>query len=255
MTRLELVSQLGQGAVVHELKPPFFHSQGFKWGQRLAPELAAEPPDSEKYPTGSPLLLFEGETLMGPRHAADVDVVDIGKGAYVHWADHIFFSASDNSDPNTNGRSYSLMVAPPRANILAFGSCHVDMMLRAECGRRLVNQVHIGAITHNTREMIQLVRASRRQIDLPPELLPYIVPKCGLNILQAPHLFETVDGMLLEICNPDEIIFQGVYLNRNLIGEQMIQPLQSILDEAGGRVVNDWFSNGLRLGNFLLLIR
>jgi hypothetical protein len=38
------------------------------------------------------------------------DIRGLGKGRYSLWQDQIYFSSSDNSDPRTNGRAYSLLV-------------------------------------------------------------------------------------------------------------------------------------------------
>ena len=46
-----------------------------------------------------------GAPAVGPRPFADV--ADLGKGRFSHWGPHIIFTASDNSNPNTNGRKYA----------------------------------------------------------------------------------------------------------------------------------------------------
>jgi len=45
-------------------------------------------------------------------HAIHGDIAKQGNGRYSHWGNSLVFSASDNSDPNTNGRSY--WVVQPR---------------------------------------------------------------------------------------------------------------------------------------------
>ena len=39
-------------------------------------------------------------------HAGCVLVPKLGRGRFSHWVTYVLFSASDNSDPNTNGREY-----------------------------------------------------------------------------------------------------------------------------------------------------
>jgi hypothetical protein len=57
----------------------------------------------------SPLELYEDGKLIGPAHSAHVDIRDIGLGRFSHWQGiGLIFSTSDNSDPNTNGRRYSM---------------------------------------------------------------------------------------------------------------------------------------------------
>lgn len=56
------------------------------------------------------LRVFEDGKELGPGQALHAVVRDIGLGAYSHWKGAnsfvIYFSTSDNSDPNTNGRTY-----------------------------------------------------------------------------------------------------------------------------------------------------
>ena len=55
----------------------------------------------------STLKLFEDGQELGPAHAAHKDIREQGKGRYSHWKTALYFSASDNSDPRTNGRKYT----------------------------------------------------------------------------------------------------------------------------------------------------
>jgi hypothetical protein len=53
-------------------------------------------------------MLEDGKPL-GPAHALHHSIARDGGGRYSHWAGNtLLFSASDNSDPNANGRSYSI---------------------------------------------------------------------------------------------------------------------------------------------------
>jgi hypothetical protein len=59
----------------------------------------------------SPVLIYEDGHLLGPGHSYHVDIASVGQGRYSHWRGQGYvFSASDNSDPNTNGRSYWAVV-------------------------------------------------------------------------------------------------------------------------------------------------
>lgn len=61
--------------------------------------------DFEAQPFRSTLVLFENGQPMGPPHSHGRAV----NGQYLHWRNMgIIFSASDNSDPNSNGRTYSI---------------------------------------------------------------------------------------------------------------------------------------------------
>jgi hypothetical protein len=59
----------------------------------------------------SPLLIYEDGRLLGPAHSTYADIEALGHGRYLHWDNKgIIFSASDNSDPNRNGRRYVAVV-------------------------------------------------------------------------------------------------------------------------------------------------
>jgi hypothetical protein len=65
--------------------------------------------DNEKNPQQSPLILFENATPLGPSHTLHHDIYTWGSGRYSHWGDYLYFSTSDNTDPNTNGRTYTIL--------------------------------------------------------------------------------------------------------------------------------------------------
>ncbi len=50
--------------------------------------------------------LFEDGRPLGPAHAVHRSIRRAGKGHYSHWGEALYFSASDNSDPRSNGRLY-----------------------------------------------------------------------------------------------------------------------------------------------------
>jgi hypothetical protein len=58
----------------------------------------------------SPLMLFEDSAVLGPAHSVHEDIRNKGGGAYSHWGESLYFSTSDNSDPNLNGRNYWVLV-------------------------------------------------------------------------------------------------------------------------------------------------
>ena len=60
--------------------------------------------------TRSPFSLYENYAPLGPAHSLHIDIVNEGRGRFSHWKDiGIIFSASDNTNPNTNGRQYWLV--------------------------------------------------------------------------------------------------------------------------------------------------
>jgi FkbM family methyltransferase len=87
-----------------QLEGPFVHHDGLCWSIGL-PSLE-ELADDEQHPSRSSLILFEDENILQPAHALHEDIGALGKGRFSHWMSNLYFSTSDGSDPNTNGRKY-----------------------------------------------------------------------------------------------------------------------------------------------------
>jgi hypothetical protein len=69
--------------------------------------------DAPTAPEQSRYLVCEGSYALGPAHAVHAEIAAKGKGRFSHWKGIGFvFSASDNSDPNTNGRNYAAVARP-----------------------------------------------------------------------------------------------------------------------------------------------
>jgi hypothetical protein len=81
--------------------------------------------DSLSFPWQSTLQLYEDGKELGPVHSLHDDIRNIGGGRYSHWGNalgngYIIFSTSDNTDPRSNGRTYSIrFIAVP--GLLLFG--------------------------------------------------------------------------------------------------------------------------------------
>lgn len=110
---LLLISSLGapgDGAVT--LQGPFRHDTGHAYTV-VAPEgWAADGVDGNH----SRLVLREDGVELGPGHKAHDTVRNDGGGAFSHWGRTLWFSTSDNSDPNINGRAYTVeQTAPERS--------------------------------------------------------------------------------------------------------------------------------------------
>jgi MoaA/NifB/PqqE/SkfB family radical SAM enzyme len=62
----------------------------------------------------STLQVLEDGKPLGPGNCISHHwAAERGGGAYVHWGDELLFSTTDGSDPNTNGRRYSVRACPP----------------------------------------------------------------------------------------------------------------------------------------------
>lgn len=56
---------------------------------------------------GSRLVVLENGVPLAEGHCGHDDVRRLGAGRYSHWCANVYFSASDNSDPRSNGRTYT----------------------------------------------------------------------------------------------------------------------------------------------------
>jgi hypothetical protein len=86
------------------------HEIGFDYNYNLG---GLYPGDGTQGSPASSLKLFEDGKELGPAHVAHVEIREKGKGRYAHWKDFLYFSASDNSDPRTNGKRYTWTIAGP----------------------------------------------------------------------------------------------------------------------------------------------
>ncbi|MBI5849894.1 MAG: asparagine synthase (glutamine-hydrolyzing) [Planctomycetes bacterium] len=96
---------------VHRFRRPFAHDGGAGWIvslQRLRVPRA-------KLREGWTAVVLEDGRELPLRDAVHEDVRRLGGGRHSVWEDHVWFSATDNSNPNTNGRSYALLLVPPGA--------------------------------------------------------------------------------------------------------------------------------------------
>jgi hypothetical protein len=70
--------------------------------------------DSSGFPDRSTLAVCEGEERLRPSHSVHSEIRTEGDGRFSHWDKELYFSTSDNSDPNSNGRTYTVTVVQPR---------------------------------------------------------------------------------------------------------------------------------------------
>ena len=99
------IHEIPSGAI--KLTPPFTFEE--KYGYCIAvPDLIDEA-DSETDPSRSRWELFENRRSLGKAHTPHGIIREVGGGGYSHWKGSLFFSSSDNSDPNENGYVYYLM--------------------------------------------------------------------------------------------------------------------------------------------------
>lgn len=89
---------------------PFEADGGQGWAYPLPHELGSAT-DTKEEPYRCLLRLFEDGEELGPGHARHDTIRNLGGGHYSLWAGTLYFSTSDGSDPNDNGRRYTLALA------------------------------------------------------------------------------------------------------------------------------------------------
>jgi pectate lyase len=108
--------------------------------------------DSGTQPTISTVRIFENGVEIGPAHSAHADIRTLGKGRFSHWGSDLYFSASDNSDPRTNGKKYTysldaVTVAPtPAPATTATGYAATNGMTTGGAGGQTVTVTTLAAL-------------------------------------------------------------------------------------------------------------
>ena len=99
---------------------------------RFAPLLSTDGDTLEKA-SRSTLALFEDGRELGPPHAQHAWIREYGGGLFSHWGSSLYFSSSDNSDPRTNGRLYTVRASArlPFVAAWVWAACLVGAALRA----------------------------------------------------------------------------------------------------------------------------
>jgi hypothetical protein len=90
------------------LLAPFFHESGHAWEFDLSSQTQLGEADEVGDWARSRLRLHENGIALGPAHCLHVRIRRMGLGAFSHWQNRLIFSTSDNSDPNFNGRQYTI---------------------------------------------------------------------------------------------------------------------------------------------------
>ena len=72
------------------------------------PQIESETDDSTDPGRSQWVLLENGRPLPHP-HSLHADITEKGSGRWSHWRGGVYFSASDSSDPRSNGRRYELV--------------------------------------------------------------------------------------------------------------------------------------------------
>jgi FkbM family methyltransferase len=98
-------------AVVHRIEKGFKKERGHCWYYRLPEEFPAGDSIGD---SDSATIVLESGRALGPGHTPHDDIRFTGRGLFSHWGPWLYLSTSDNSDPNTNGRVYTIVAIPRR---------------------------------------------------------------------------------------------------------------------------------------------
>jgi lysophospholipase L1-like esterase len=107
------------------LVPPFVHQHGAAYIAKAPGRWAS---DAES-PNASLLAVRESGHDLGPAHAPPDKIATVGIGSFIHWHNIIYFSTSDNSDPNTNGRTYVIVSPTLPLPLLFYASALLSLYL------------------------------------------------------------------------------------------------------------------------------
>jgi hypothetical protein len=114
----ERTQQHAEQAIMHiiaaqerQLTRPFTHVEGSMWMTSLQ-DLAGLGDKLDDL-RRSGVLVFEGKRPLPHPHSIHKEIAQHGKGRFSHWGESLYFSTLDGSDPNTNGRVYSILIPQP----------------------------------------------------------------------------------------------------------------------------------------------
>lgn len=88
------------------MKAPFGHSGGNAFYFKLPKSMSKCGDDSGDH-MASTVMIYENGNPLGIAHCVHDDIREHGGGRFSHWGEHLIFSTSDNSDPNSNEKTYS----------------------------------------------------------------------------------------------------------------------------------------------------
>jgi hypothetical protein len=201
--------------------------------------------------------LFEDEQLVKAySNANHVDIQTLGGGRYSYWTDLFCFSSSDNTDPNSNGRTYALRrVSKKTLGLWPLGGCTIynPVYELEKSGHGFVSAKHMGydcsPYTHTIGEHLQLIDYIRGEFYIPLDLRPYCNLAFGLKPGGFSAILKDLDAILVEACSDVEIIFRDVIVNRLRLVDAVIQPFDAIARAGGDKsmvnIARRWYFDGL----------
>lgn len=167
---------------------PFRREGTTGWIAALPDELHALS-DTNEEPHRSRLRLFEDDRALGPAHSPHDTIRHMGRGCFSFWGNVLYFSSSDSSDPNTNGRAYRIALAPLQPEEKRFESALAGDEPRPWVAAERSMRCAIFGLGNRGLGLGQLVRS------FVGVEIAWVVDRSEQRVVQARELFgETVQG-------------------------------------------------------------
>lgn len=225
------------------LSAPFVHDGGLRFGASIPEALRNFASDAGEDSRASPLRLYEDGVELKRPHASHSAILE-SPGHYSHWDNGILFAPSDGSNPNLNGRKYSIRVHGPAPRVFAFGTCHVqDALIELHNQGRVTALRTIPSYSHSSGEILQQIAYYNKEREIPADLLPFAMNYPAMPV-PDPALLASADIVLAELCTPFQIKLGDYQLNRTQVQELLTNALQSRGDDIR-EMSNGWFFNGI----------
>ena len=130
-SRRSFVDLAPKGEVVIQLFRPFEERGNVAFSNLAATKrlLAFADDENVESDSRSPVLIYENNKPLGPAHRSYADIREHGMGRFSFWRRLGFvFTASDNSDPNTNGRYYWAVLPKPSVDVPPRGKVPIQLV-------------------------------------------------------------------------------------------------------------------------------
>jgi hypothetical protein len=240
-------TQSDSGQTPETLLRPFSHYAGLRWYSDL-PSRLAEPCDTSDAPISSSLQLFEDGVALGPAHALHQAIESEGRGRYSHWGGGLWFSTSDGTDPNANGRTYTVAIGDRPLTLLGFGSCHLHDALGGLRTRGLANvRWATPSLSYSPQETLQLIEDHLGLTQIPDVLRDFALA----SEPQASPLRDIVhaaDVVVLEFGSAIDVAYGAFCVPRSQLNAGLVEPIAA-LGRAERRIVMRWYHQGLMKQN------
>ncbi len=180
--------------------------------------------DSPADTDASSMRLFEDGVEIGPAHTNHDQIRRNGGGRFSHWQGELFFSSSDNSDPRTNGRTYTYQLHRQATSAAPGLGALIPLPLTGPIGYAAMNGMTTGGLggpVVTVRSLNELRNALESAQRLIIRIQGNISGSGFLNVKSNKTIQgvagSVIDGVGLLIYGANNIIIQNVTI-RNVVG-------------------------------------